>query len=131
MRVLVCGSRDWADREALYGALDRIAGVLHVTEVIHGNARGADTMAGEWAAAHRIPVTAFPADWQHLGRKAWQVRNRVMLQLGLPRLVVAVPLGESRGTWDMVEVARKAGLTVWVMPNDLVMVDALGEGVFV
>lgn len=130
MRVLVCGSRDWADRDALDAALDRAAGVVRVTEVIHGSARGADTMAGEWAARRRIPVTAFPADWQNLGKRAGVVRNRTMLDLGRPGLVIAFPLGASPGTRHMVTIARVAGLPVWVMPDDLPTVDAIGEGVF-
>ena len=131
MRILVCGSRDWTDREALDDALDRVSDVVRVTEIVHGDARGADRMAGEWAKARGIPVTAFPADWQNLGRKAGPVRNRVMLDLSQAQLVVAFPLPGSVGTLDMIAVARKAGVKTWVMPGDLDEVDAIGEGVFV
>lgn len=131
MRVLVCGSREWSDRAVLRDCLDRVAAVLRVDTVIEGEARGADTMAREWALDHGIAVAKFPADWARLGKSAGVERNERMLRDGEPDLVIAFPFGESRGTWHMVRAAWRAGVRVLVMPVDLADIDALGEGVFV
>jgi hypothetical protein len=39
MRILVCGGRDFNDREELHAALDRMARMLRIDAVIHGDAR--------------------------------------------------------------------------------------------
>ena len=76
-------------------------------------------------------VETYPADWDRHGKSAGPIRNRQMLAEGHPDLVVAFPDTVSRGTWDMIGAARHAGVKVWVMPEDMKEVDALGEGVFV
>lgn len=51
MRVIVTGSRDWADRTAVWGALDHIAEAARTIGakliVAHGCAEGADQLADE------------------------------------------------------------------------------------
>ena len=107
-RVLICGGRDFTDREAAFAALDQhVAGA---TLVIHGGAKGADTIAGEWAQARGIPVEVYMADWARDKRAAGPIRNKRMLVEGKPDLVVALPGG--KGTAHMVGIARKAGVTV-------------------
>lgn len=106
LRVLVCGGRDFKDRDKLYAALDD----LTVALVIHGGARGADTLAGEWAAARGVAVQVFPADWAKHRKRAGVLRNIEMLATK-PDLVVAFPGG--RGTDDMVRRAVDAGVEVW------------------
>lgn len=82
----------------------------HAVRVIHGAARGADTLAHEWAAHHEIPVDVYPADWQAHGRAAGPIRNARMLEEGKPDVVVAFKGG--RGTADMVRRARASGVPV-------------------
>ena len=74
-KVLVCGGRNYGDRETVQRTLDRI----RPTEIIHGAARGADTLAGEYALERDIPCRRFPADWRRHGRSAGFMRNRQML----------------------------------------------------
>ena len=50
MRVLVCGGRDFADSALLYGVLDELNRTKTIICVIEGDARGADRLAGQWAA---------------------------------------------------------------------------------
>jgi hypothetical protein len=80
------------------------------TKIIHGNARGADTMAADWATQMAIEVQSFPADWAAHGVFAGPHRNQQMLDDGKPELVVAFPTRKSTGTWDMVRKAKKAGV---------------------
>jgi hypothetical protein len=130
MRLLVCGSRHYDDRDYLYSCLDELAAVLKISCIIEGEAPGADLMSREWAESRGVPFDPYPADWKAHGRAAGPIRNRQMLAEGKPDLVVAFPLSSSRGTRDMIEVARSAEVTTWVMPEDRHLVTALGEGVF-
>ena len=93
----------------LFAALDRLHREHGFTLLIHGDARGADRLSGEWATDRGIEVFACPADWKRHGRGAGPIRNRQMLD-HKPDLLVAFPGG--RGTADMVAVATKAGLRV-------------------
>lgn len=115
MRVLVCGGRDFADRDWLFAVMDKLARERGpVSTIIHGGARGADTLAGEWAASRNCPAEAYIADWASQGRAAGPIRNKRMLDAGRPDLVVAFPGG--RGTANMVRQAKAAGVEVLVAP---------------
>jgi len=109
MRVLVTGGRDFSDRTLLFEALDRLHSLHGFTVLIHGDASGADRLAGEWATERGVEVLACPADWKTHGRAAGPIRNKEMLN-EKPQLVVAFPGG--KGTADMVAKARKAGVKV-------------------
>lgn len=111
MRVLVCGSRHFND----YSLLEKTLDELDITEVIHGAARGADTLGGLYAERHKIPIRSFPADWNLHGKAAGPIRNTKMLVEGKPELVVAFMADESRGTKNMVDQATKAGVEVKVI----------------
>jgi len=83
-----------------------------ITEVVSGGAPGVDTSAEQWAERHGIPVTRFPADWKRYGRRAGPIRNQAMAEYG--EALVAVWDGKSRGTKNMIRLARKHGLRVFV-----------------
>jgi hypothetical protein len=121
MRLLVCGDRNWNDRKAIYRQLDRWLAAYpneHLV-LIEGGARGADAIAGTWADDRGIEHLRFPADWKRYGRGAGPVRNRQMLNEGHPSLVFAFhnDLDASKGTRDMVECARQAGVLVRVFAS--------------
>jgi hypothetical protein len=114
MRLLVCGDRDWWDRDLINEILDQLANqYLWDFTLVHGAATGADTMGGEWAKARDMPVDAFPAQWDRHGKSAGPIRNQQMLDSGLD-LVVAFHdnIRNSKGTKHMVGIARQAGVPV-------------------
>lgn len=111
MRVLVCGSRHFND----YELLERILDEYDITEVIEGEARGADTLSRIYAEHRGISVRGFPADWALLGRRAGPIRNRQMLTEGKPDCVVAFRGPNSRGTQNMIDQATKAGVPVRII----------------
>ncbi len=112
MRVLVCGDRNWTDVELIRDNLPH-----ETTVVIHGACRGADKIGGEVAESLGIPVEVFPAQWKRYGRGAGPIRNKQMLDEGKPDLVLAFhpDLLKSKGTRNMVTLARKKGLPVIVV----------------
>jgi hypothetical protein len=109
MRVLVCGGRDYNDLPALNAELDAIHAEFNITELIHGAARGADSLAASWAKSRGIPTRAFPADWNRHGKAAGFRRNEAMLR-EMPDAVIAFPGG--KGTAHMVMLAANAGVRV-------------------
>ena len=109
MRVLVCGGRDFYDGALLKRTLDDIVTELDVV-VIHGGARGADSLASWWASTRGFSVEIYPADWNAHGSAAGPIRNQEMIDKGKPDLVVAFPGG--KGTADMVRRAKAAGVLV-------------------
>lgn len=117
MRVLVCGAREWEDSEFIYNYLYDLWRKHPDMEIVSGMCRGADSIAASFACDWGIRLFAFPADWKKYGKSAGAIRNRQMLREGNPTLVVAFheDIDNSKGTKDMVELAYKEGLHVFVL----------------
>ena len=111
MKVLVCGSRNFKDKELMEDVLKQ----WDICEIIEGEARGADTLAREYAERHGLDVLPFPAKWNEYGKAAGPIRNAQMLTEGKPDLVIAFRGPNSRGTQNMIEQARKAGIETKVI----------------
>lgn len=146
MRLLVTGDRRWRDSLYIDTILDNLALYYDIEVVIEGCALGADELAGDhpakerhqlfvpdgWAKRRKIPGEHYPADWKHLGKGAGPVRNETMLRMGRPDMVAAFHpnIRESKGTRDMVERARAAGVPVYIFPHrdvDLTKIREDGE----
>lgn len=128
MRVLVCGGRNYRDRESVFHQLHSLAERCGYLTVIEGGATGADALAREWASSLKHDLWTFQARWSETGRPgavvryrrdgtpydaaAGGIRNQRMLDEGKPDLVIAFTGG--RGTADMVNKAHAAGLPVEV-----------------
>ena len=111
MRIVVCGSRSWRDWSTMEAALRHLP---RGSQVVHGDARGADRMAGSVAERLGHSVARMPADGERYGTSAGMRRNEQMLTCVKPDLVMAFWDGSSRGTRDMIERARRAGVRVRV-----------------
>ena len=109
-RIIVCGGRGYRNRDSVYWQLDRIHTARGIAVVIHGAARGADSLAAEWAQDRCVLAEPYPADWASDGKAAGPIRNQRMLDQAAPDAVVAFPGG--RGTDDMVRRAKVAGVPV-------------------
>lgn len=114
MRALFCGDREWSDYEMVRSKLAYLREAFPKVEICHGDCRGADRIAGTAAQSLSIPVTAYPADWKRHGKGAGPIRNRLMLRYFAPEIVYAFHdnLDASKGTADMVKIARAAGIQV-------------------
>jgi hypothetical protein len=114
--VLVCGSRDWGDPDMIRSVLTDLRRAHRHQIVIHGAARGADTMAGQIADSLGYEVHEYPADWRGKGKRAGILRNLEMLDQK-PALVVAFQRNGSTGTQHTIDEARKRGIPVAVNEN--------------
>lgn len=120
MRILVTGSRDWQDKDAIRRALLAIAqnvGQGDLITVVHGDAAGADRIAGDVAIEQGWEIDVYPADWDRYGKRAGPIRNSAML-VKRPDICVAFPIPGSRGTWDMVHKAEAALVPTLVHCDD-------------
>lgn len=114
MKVLVTGDREWDDVETIVKVLQ---GFPHDTVIVHGACRGADNVCVAVAEALRFVVRSYPADWGRYKSAAGLIRNQQMLSEehvhGEPiNMCIAFhnDIENSRGTKDMVNRAKKAGI---------------------
>lgn len=134
MRLLVCGNRDWTDREHIAQVLRAAVVSGRSITLIHGGngavdnvgkvLRGADLLAAECAIKLGWETIGFPVsqdEWDRLGPKAGPLRNQRMIDEGKPTCGVA--FGTLRkgqkwtGTGDMVCRLLEAGVTVRCHPR--------------
>ena len=123
MKTIIAGSRSVTDLDLVADAV-RASG-FDITEVVSGGAPGVDSLGEQWAEQHGIPVTRFPADWKRYGRRAGPIRNTEMAEYA--EALIAVWDGRSRGTKNMIQLARQRGLRVFVFRVPALKGDHLRE----
>lgn len=129
MRILVTGSRQWNDHGVIFSELMNAAKQEKDVTLVHGGARGADTIAARWAEHLGWTVEEHPANWDSCGPDCnrshmrqryngeWYcprsgfVRNSEMVNLGAD-ICLAFYKGASKGTDMCAKLADKAGIPV-------------------
>lgn len=118
-RWLVCGSRTFDDYTLMVRTLTDLANVHGAPVVIiNGGMDGADSLSSFYAYEAKIDTECYGAEWGRYGSAAGPRRNERMLAEGRPDLVIAFidkPLPLSRGTKNMVSLARRAGIPTHVV----------------
>lgn len=109
--VVVCGGRDYENKEELYQKLDYFLSKLEFNTVIHGAAKGADRLAWAWANDRKIGVITYWAKWDKYGKSAGVIRNKEMLEMN-PIAVIAFPGGS--GTKNCIDQARAKGIRTYL-----------------
>jgi len=125
--ILVCGGRDYTDIDKLCCALDSVVdknGLWHpnypnncVSQdllIVSGGARGADSIAREWAIIRGARINEYFPNWSKYGLRAGHLRNQAMLDNERVDIVVAFPTG-GPGTRDMISRAQKARIEVRII----------------
>jgi hypothetical protein len=107
LRILVCGSRYYTDFSRVHRVLAEYGQAQPV--IIHGDAKGADSLAEAAAALLDFATERHVADWATHGKAAGPIRNRQMLDRE-PNLVIA--FGDGKGTRDTVNEAGRRGIAV-------------------
>lgn len=127
MRVIIAGSRS-VTQDQVNEAFTRCPWASSVTCVVSGGAKGADEYGEILAANLGIQVEIYQPEWSRYGKQAGPVRNREMAKNA--EGLIAIWDGLSRGTENMINLAKKAGLRIYVFQtsNDqIISVDALGK----
>lgn len=110
MRVIVAGCREFKNYRYVERKLDFLLGNIQRLEIVHGAARGVDSLGKRWGNERGHKVTPFPADWDANPRVAGFLRNQEMADYA-DRLV-AFWDGHSGGTADMIRRAERRGLKI-------------------
>lgn len=114
MRILITGSREWTDWNALNNVLSEYLNESDLV-IVHGDCpTGADWMAKRWCKFKGVLEEPHPANWKQFGKQAGPIRNQEMVDLDADKCV-AFPLPQSRGTFDCMNKARRAGIPVRVV----------------
>ena len=110
MKVLITGSRNWSDKDAVEIAIARAKPDI----IIEGGAKGADAIAKEYSNKTFRKVIEVKAEWDKYGKRAGGIRNSTMIAMK-PDLVLAFSkdLSKDKGTRDTVNKAMKKGIVVW------------------
>ncbi len=123
IRVIVCGSRHWSDRQAIKDRLWNIGNEHLNKTLVHGACpTGADAIAADvvandlGGATYGWTVAAFPAAWEAEGNSAGPRRNERMAMAGAD-LCLAFWDGQSRGTADMIARCVRHGIPVRIVPK--------------
>lgn len=110
MKTIVAGSRTILDYETVRQAIKHCG--FTITEIVSGTAKGPDKLGEKWAAENNIPIKRFPSNWDEYGKAAGYKRNQKMA--GYADALIAIWDGKSKGTLHMINLAKKAGLKVFV-----------------
>jgi len=112
-KVIVAGGRDFTDYALLQSTLQHLLSKKSDIEIVSGVARGADSLALQFATKYNLPVKIFPANWDLYGKSAGFKRNIEMAEYA--DACVCFWNGKSKGTADMIRVARLYKLQVRVI----------------
>lgn len=115
-RVIIAGTRSFNDYDLLRDSCNNLLSEkqrTHTVVVISGTARGADQMGERYARERGFQLRRFPADWEQYGKSAGHIRNAKMADNA--DALIAFWDGESKGTKNMIDNARRKGLALRVI----------------
>ena len=107
MRIIIAGGRDFNNYDLLKERVNVFCKKADITEIVCGEAKGADSLGRRFAEENNIPVTSFKPNWQDLGKKAGILRNIEMGNYGTH--LIAFWDGKSRGTNHMINYMKEVG----------------------
>lgn len=109
-KYIIAGGRDFKYRPILYKVMDNYK--FLISEVVSGDAIGADSLGAEWASVNSIPVKHFPAEWDKYGKSAGFIRNAEMGEYA--DIAICFWDGKSKGTKHMIDTMKRAGKLCYV-----------------
>jgi hypothetical protein len=115
IKVIIAGGRKFNDYKLLETSMDKLLVNYDwdQVEIVSGKASGADTLGERYANSRGMSIKEFPADWENYGNYAGPIRNALMADYATHCAVFWD--GYSRGSANMINVAKAAGLKVKVI----------------
>ena len=107
MKTIIAGGRNYYHNNKNYEYMLIAISNLPwtITEVVSGNAQGADMMGEKFAREHDLPLTIMEAEWDVHGKSAGYLRNEEMAKYA--DACVCFWDGESKGTEHMINIAKE------------------------
>jgi hypothetical protein len=109
MKVAIVGSREYPNLSKVRAYIQRLP---IDTVIVSGGAKGVDKCAEKVASSIGLQTEIYPADWHKFGKAAGMKRNQQIVEAS--DLIVAFWDGESRGTKNTIDTAKKLGKGVTV-----------------
>lgn len=112
-RVIVAGSRHYADYSQLRGVCDNLLADksrTHRIVIVSGGAQGADSLGEDYARERGYSLKRYSAQWDKYGRAAGPIRNAEMARNA--DALILFWNGKSSGSRNMKQEAEKQGLPV-------------------
>lgn len=105
IKLAIVGSRDFTDKDLLEETIKNLLETekVNIIEIISGGAKGADTLAEEYACDNKILIKIFYPDWETYGKRAGPIRNKKIVEYS--DYVIAFWDGVSRGTKSSIDFA--------------------------
>lgn len=116
LSLAVVGSRSFEDY-VLLGKWINFAtqeALLTTVEIVSGGARGADRLAKRWAEDNGVTYMEYPAEWDHYGKRAGMVRNRLIVERA--DTILAFWDGKSPGTMNVINMTIRVKKPVIIVP---------------
>lgn len=130
MRIIIAGSRTFNNYDILNQRCSKMVQYIYDNplifnwvfhkdiEFVLGGARGADSLGLRFAKENNFAYRVMDADWDTHGKSAGYIRNEQMADYvsehGLG-ILMAFWDGISHGTANMIKIAKRFGIIVWVV----------------
>jgi len=101
MKVAIIGGRDFND----YKLLKSVCEKHQISTIVSGGAKGADSLAEQYAKEKNIQTEIYLPDWNKHGRSAGFIRNTEIVDAA--DFIVAFWDGISKGTNHSITIAEK------------------------
>lgn len=107
--ISIVGSREFYDMNILNKIMSSLVEKYSLDKfdlhICSGGARGADTLAQNYAKANGLPIIIFYPNWNKYGKEAGFKRNASIASIA--NLVIALWDGKSRGTMNTISIAQE------------------------
>jgi hypothetical protein len=114
MKVIIAGSREVTDYSLIESAIAESG--FETTQIISGGARGVDKLGEQYAKEKNVPCRVMTANWDQYGKAAGYIRNEQMAEVA--DALIAIWDGKSKGTFNMINIAKKKNLKVFIKRTD-------------
>jgi len=114
-RITIGGFRDFNDNYIFKQFVDECLEKLNIKKeivILSGHCRGVDKMAENYAMESGYLLEIYPAEWGKYGRAAGPKRNEEMVEKS--NAVIAFWNGKSKGTENLIHIAKRKGITLFV-----------------
>ena len=105
MKVGIVGTRSFDDYNLLKTILYRNINIPDIEYIISGGAKGADTLAEQFATENNIKTIIFKPDWNKYGKSAGFKRNIDIIKES--DIIFAFWNGKSKGTKHDITIAKE------------------------
>lgn len=113
-KVAIVGSRTFTDYDLAEKFIDKVCeeDYIPIEKIISGGAKGADTIAEEYARKHNIDTQIFKPDWEKYGKSAGFRRNKDIIENC--DICIAFWDGESKGTKHDIDLCKKLNKLIYI-----------------